>query len=583
MNISQALQNALARHQAGDLDTAERLYRDILKKKPKLADAHNLLGVLLQQKGDIEGAITHTQRATELDPKFHVPHVNLGNALQAAGRTEDAVIAFRRADRLAPGQAEILNNLASALNETGAYEEALAAAAEAMRANPNLGEAYNNEGNALLGLGRPKDALTSFDRALALGAPPAEVWFNRAQASLDLDDPETALKILEQLAKTNPDDPRLEFNRGKALYALDRFDDAAEVFRHCLVLSPDDRGAHSNLAGALQAGGRLGEAIEAWQAAIRSDPDDPVLTWNLALAQLQVGDDAAGWANYEARWDMPGFQNLRRTWVRPNWRGEDIAGRTLLIRAEQGFGDAIRMARFFAQAGARAGRVIVECRKPLVPLFRAMPGLADVIALGDDLPHHDVQVPMMSLPLALNLTRGTIPAEMPYLAVPEGATPDPRIADASGFKVGIVWAGSPTRQEAGRRDAPLELFEDLFRLPGARFFSLQVGPFAADLAARANGPEVVDLAGSLGDFAVTAACVQALDLVITVDTAVLHLTAALDKPVWGLMSRPTGYLWGTDGARDPWYPKVCLHRQPAPGDWAPVFDAVKADLEKLIP
>lgn len=577
MNVAQALQAALARHQAGDLDAAEKMYRDILKKQPRLADAHNLLGVLLHQKGQFAAAIQHTQRACELDPKFHVPHVNLGNALQAAGRPADAVAAFRRALELKPGQAEILSNLASALNATGAYDEALAAAAEAMRANPNLGEAYNNEGNALLGLGRPAEALVSFERAQALGAPLFDVFFNIAEARLALGEARAARDILARLLQANSGDARLWFGRGNADMALDDFPAAEQAFSRALALDPGHKGARCNLAAALQSMGDTARAVADLEAAVAAEPEAPDLRWNLSLARLQAGDYAAAWADHEARWDMPAFRGLRKTWARPNWDGGDLAGKTILVRAEQGFGDALRMARFLPLLAERGGRVIAECRPQLTRLFAALPGVDEAFDLGGPLPDHDVQVPIMSLPGRFGATRETLPAGA-CLSLPEGAAAPDAVAAAPGLKVGIAWAGSPTRAGASRRDVPFALLAGLLDVPGVSFFSFQMGAFRDDLA---PGLPVADLTAGISDFADTAAAVAALDLVICVDTALLHVAGGLGRPVWGLMSRPTGYYWGTDGKTDPWYPTAYLYRQPAPGDWESVIGRVTADLEKL--
>ena len=577
MNVAQALQAALARHQAGDLDAAEKMYRDILKKQPKQADAHNLLGVLLHQKGQFAAAIQHTQRACDLDPRFHVPHVNLGNALQAAGRPAEAVAAFRRALALKPAQAEILSNLASALNATGAYDEALAAAAEAMRANPNLGEAYNNEGNALLGLGRAAEALVSFERAQALGAPPFDVFFNIAEARLALGQADLARDILARLLQANPDDARLWFGRGNAAMALDDFTAAEQAFSRALALDPGHTGARCNLAAAHQSMGDTARAVADLEAAVAAEPEAPDLRWNLSLARLQAGDYAAAWGDHEARWDMPAFQALRRTWVKPNWDGGDLSGKTILVRAEQGFGDALRMARFLPLLAARAARVIVECRPPLSRLFAALPGVDEAFDLGAALPDHDLQIPVMSLPGRFGVTRDSLPAG-PYLKVPADAAAPDAVARAPGLKVGLAWAGSPTRAGASRRDIPFALLAGLLDVPGVSFFSLQMGAFRDDLA---PGLPVTDLAEGIGDFADTAAAVAALDLVICVDTALLHVAGGLGRPVWGLMSRPTGYYWGTDGETDPWYPTARLYRQPAPVDWAGVIARVRDDLEKL--
>ncbi len=593
MNISKILQDALARHQAGDLDSAEALYRKIIAKKPKTADAHNLLGVLLQQRGDLAGAIEHCGRAAKLDPDFHVPHVNLGNALQAAGRFEDARDAFARADRLQPNQPEILNNLASVFNALGAHQDALNAANQAMRNNPNLGEAYNNEGNALLGLGRAEDALVSFERAQALGAPALDVFFNIAQARLALGRFDEARAVYLKLIEASPDDARLWFGRGNADLALDDFDAAIDAFTKALQIDPSHTAARCNLAAARQAAGDTGAAIADLTQALAAEPGAADLRWNLALAKLQAGDYAGGWADYRARWEMPAFQGLKRTWWQADWDGADPSGKTILIRAEQGFGDALMVCRFAPRLAARGAQVIIECRPPLTRLLATLDGVSatvdldpDTQARGTALPDHDLQVPLMDLPHLFGATLDDLPTNVPYLAPPMGTEPPAAVAQAQGFKVGIAWEGSATRDDNHKRSLTLDRFGPLLATPGTRFFSLQVGPGAAAAATfdsdHAEERRLVNLSDNLTDFAETAAAVAALDLVVTVDTAVFHLAGALGKPVWGLLSRPCGYLYGTEGKTHPWYPTARLYRQPVPGDWQGVFDAVAQDITAAV-
>ena len=577
------LARALEKHQAGDLMAAGGLYRKVLAKDPKNVDALNLLGTLLLSAGQAETAAELLARATDLAPDYFAPFVNYGNALQALGRGEEAVRAFETARRLQPGSAEAAANHASALNDAGRHAEALEAAAEALRLQPGLAPALNNLGNALLGLGRSREAGDRYRQVLTLEPGNASAHFNLGNALMATEEFEDAVESFRQAAALDPGDAEKHYNQGNALRAVFRYDDAIAAYEKALAIDPGHVDARCNLAAGLQASERSARAVEHLTEAVALEPESPDLHWNLALAHLQAGDMADGWREYEWRWRTDRFRPHRRDWAAPAWDGGDLGDGTLFIHAEQGFGDALMFSRFIAAAAERAGRVVLECRPQLTRLLGCMAGVDGAVDLGSAPPAHQAQTALMSQPHLLGVTLDDLPARVPYVRVPADAAPAPAIAEAgTALKVGFVWAGSATRQEADVRACDVALFEPLMRLPGTRFFSLQVGPDAAHLAALPDDLQVVDLSPGLGDFADTAAAVAALDLVLSVDTAVLHLAGALGRPVWGLMSKPTGYLW-MDGRNDsPWYPTLWMFRQPEPGDWESVFREAEAALRELL-
>jgi len=577
------LARALQQHQAGDLMAAGQLYRKVLDKDPKNVDALNLLGTLLLSAGQAETAVELLARATDLAPDYFAPFVNFGNALQTLGRTDEAVTAFETARRLEPKSAEAAANHASALGDAARHADALDAATEALRLQPGMAAGLNNMGNALLGLGRAEEARQRYAQALTLTPGDASAHYNMGNALMDLGDPATAAASFKRATALDPKDAEKHFNLGNALSASHLYDEAIQSFEKALALDPAHVAAHCNLAADYQATERSAEAVQHLMKAVALEPDSADLHWNLALAHLQGGNMEDGWAEYEWRWRTETFKPHLRGWTAPTWTGEDLGGGTLFIHTEQGFGDALRFCRFASLAADRAGRVVLECRPPLTRLLAALDGVDQAIDLGAEPPAHDAQVALLSLPHVFETTLETLPADVPYLAVPTDATPPAAITEAgAGLKVGFVWAGSATRQQAQVRDCEVRMFEPLMRLPDCRFFSLQVGDGAADLKTLADDIDVADLAPGLKDFADTAATIAALDLVITVDTAVLHLAAALGRPTWGLMSKPTGYFW-MEGLNDsPWYSTLRLFRQPEPGDWESVFGEAEEALGALL-
>jgi len=581
MNEKEQLQKALKLHQAGELVDAAEIYRAILETNSNHPDALHLLGVILQAAGDLEAAITLITRSTELAPDFVASWVNLGNALQLDGRLEDAVDAFKRAMEIAPDQAEAANNLASALNELERFDEAIEACEQAIKLTPGLGVAHSNLGNALAGLERMDEAIASYKRALEINPADAAAYYNLGNAYSNLNDLEGALEQYRKSVALDNANAEKHYNFANTALALDMFDDAVEAFGKAIEIDPDYIDAHCNLGATLQKMGRTGDAIASLERAITDEPDSPDLHWNLSLALLQHGDYGRGWAEYEWRWKTPTFLAFARDFGKPRWQGEDLTGKTIFIDTEQGFGDGIMFSRYAPLVAERGGRVILECRPQLNRLFESLDGVVELVDLGAEPPEYDLHAPLMSLPYLFETTMETLPASVPYLTVPEGTPVDSRIAEAEGLSIGIVWAGSPTRVDNHKRSCELADFAPLFAVPGTRFFSLQVGPFQDQLNDADNSAGVIDLADDLNDFGDTAAAIQALDLVISVDTGVLHLAGALGKTAWSLMSKPTGFLWQDERADSAWYPTLKLFRQSDPGDWGPVFDAAAKELAAL--
>jgi len=304
------------------------------------------------------------------------------------------------------------------------------------------------------------------------------------------------------------------------------------------------------------------------------------------MALLAQGDLATGWEEYEWRWKTPHFVAACRNFSQPQWRGESAAGRTLLIHAEQGYGDTLQFCRYAPMAAARGLRVILEVPQPLVRLLRSLPGVDQVVARGEDLPAFDLHCPMLSMPLAFGTTLATIPSAPFYLQADAGQVAAWRTRldamEDQNPRIGLVWAGNPRRHAPElaaidrRRSLPLEQLAPLLDLSGLHFFSLHKDGPAPE------GVKATDFMHEMKDFADTTALIANLDLVISVDSAVAHLAAALGKQVWLLDRFDPCWRW-LRGRRDsPWYPTVLLYRQTHPGDWAPVLAEVAANLRGLV-
>jgi tetratricopeptide (TPR) repeat protein len=536
----------VARARQGDLAEAEMLLQRAIAIEPEVAAHRVNLGIVLGQKGEYEAAIACHRAAIERQPRMALAHANLGNALHKAGRFQEAIEAYRNALAIEPDNARFHFGLGSALEELARPEESEAEYRRALALQPDHALAHTNLGNVLLTLKRAEEALEAQHRALAIEPLLAEA----------------------------------HVNRGAALYALDRFAEAEAAQRRALELNPGLAKAHKNLGMALENLGRPDEAAAAFEAAVAAAPDDPDLHFTLGLALLRAGRFDRGWREYAWRWRLKEFAATRREFAQPAWTGAALGGATILLHAEQGQGDTIQALRYAKLVAARGGRVVLEVPPSLKRLCAALDGVAQVIGAGEALPDFDVHCALLDLPRLFGTRLETIPAHTPYLAADPAAVADwrRRLAAKPRPAVGLAWAGNPSYSNDRRRSLDPALLAPLLALEGFGFYSLQVGP-AAEALARVPGGERVERLGHLfADFADTAACVAALDLTITVDTAVAHLAGALARPVWILLPYAADWRWLVDREDSPWYGSAVLFRQERPGAWPGVIERISRKL-----
>jgi tetratricopeptide (TPR) repeat protein len=560
----------------GELDESIVVYRQVIALKPDHGEGHYNLGNVLRSKGQLCEAVAAFRQAIALDPHFAEAHSNLGNALMANGRLAEAIAAFRQAIIAKPAFVEAHINLGDALRVGGQLDASLAACRQAIVLNANSAVAHGNLGNTLYDMGRLDEAIATYRQAIARRP-------NYAQAHSNLANPLRAKGQIQQ---------------------------AVDACLRAIALQPGLASAHCNLGAALQEMGRLEEAIAAFRQAVLLNPDFPEAHYNLGAALLSQGDFGPGWEEYEWRWKRSDCPSAAGNYPHPRWDGSDLMNRTILLHAEQGLGDTIQFIRYVPLVCERGGKVILCGDPQLRQLLRGMPGVEKWLEPGAAIPHFDVHCPLLSLPLAFGTTLETIPAKGPYLSA------DTKLVEswcnklatyASMFKVALVWAGKPTHPNDGNRSMKLADLAGLMRVPGAGFFSLQKGEAAEQARSLPQGTELVDWTAELNDFTDTAALIDNLDLVISVDTAVPHLAGAMGKPVWLLLPFAPDWRWmearegKTEGGRrkaeegrggmiegspfglppsafrlssSPWYPTMRLFRQPARGDWESVVAEV---------
>jgi tetratricopeptide (TPR) repeat protein len=619
VGVPELFDEARAHHHAGRLAEAEALYRQVLALDPahgeglrqliQLAhqtgrdalamellgqaiaaasgwfEAHMALGAAFRTRGEGEQAILHYQKAISLRPDAPDAYNNLGNVLLDKGDLDAAALAYQRAITLKPDYADGCNNLGVVFKERGKLDDAALCYRCALALRPDYPEAHNNLGNILKDQGAYESAVEHYSRALSLRPHYAEAHNNLGNALKEMGQLDEAIVCYQQAIALRPNYAEAYNNLGNVLKDRLELDEAHTLYQYALELKPDYAEAHNNLGNVLKDWGVLDQALERYLRAIALKPDYVEAHWNESLLRLVQGDFQVGWEKYEWRWRKKDFGD--HGLPGSLWDGGDLTGKTVLLHAEQGYGDSIQFIRYAPLVKAAGGTVIVRCPAALLRVFQAVAGVDQWIAEGTEpLPAFDCHAPLLSLPRLFATDAATIPGGAPYLRVDSDrlAIWQERLAawskgGAGSLKVGVVWRGNPKHKNDRNRSMPASAMAPLCRVPGLQPFVVQKDMTVPEAEALATGGEPIpDLGPYLQDWAETAAAVSALDLVITVDTAVAHLAGALGKPAWVLLPFAPDWRWLMARDDSPWYPTLRLFRQPRIGDWEAVIAAVLAAL-----
>ena len=436
------------------------------------------------------------------------------------------------------------------------------------------------EGATFLQAGKPQEALARFKAALDLEPSNAILHLHAGAALHDLGRYAEAVASYRKALGTAPDIGETHNNLGNSLLALGRFAEAADCFSRAAAILTTSPVPLAARATALQSLGNISAAEAECCKAILLAPAFAAAHWNLALNLLLQGRYEEGWQEYEWRWRKPDFTSPCRHTDIPLWDGSPLEGKIILLHAEQGFGDAIQFIRYAPLVAERGGTVIIECHPQLVRLFQTVTGVRHVVPFGAALPPFSCQAPLLTLPGIFGTTLQNIPSTYPYL----WATTEQRdkwsalmSAYPAGIRVGLVWAGKnfpdPLRSCCLAELAPLASADNV------TFFSLQLGEGGQQVAHPPSGMDLVDFTGLIDDFADTAAVIEQLDLVITIDTAVAHLAGAMGKKVYLMLPFAPDWRWLLDRSDSPWYLTMQIFRQKQPGDWGDVITRVQSAFE----
>lgn len=558
--LTAKLHQAIALHRQGHLTRAQTIYEKILAVQPRHFDALHLLGVIAAQTHNPARALILIGKAIEINPLHADAYCNQGSAFKALEQFERALRSYDQAIAIRPDYVEAHYCRSIVLRELRRWDEALQSCERAIELRPSYTPAHCNRGKILKAQGRSDAALASYDRAIALDPGFAEAHNERGMVLRELGDREAALACYERALAAEPDYVHAHLNRANVYMDLFRLDEALASFGRALALKSDFAEARANRA--------------------------PIL--------LLRGDFAQGWADYEWRWRVRdnSITPQRVNFSQPLWLGEKpISGKTVLLMAVQGLGDTLQFCRYATLVAGMHATVIMQVPRPLVALLSTLDGVAAVYTDRDTLPAFDTYCRLTGLPLAFKTRLSTIPAKIPYLRSSAANVLHWRqkLGEKTKARVGLTWSTLFRQNEQegwsvlNHRNIPLAKLASL-KHSDIEFHSLQKGQLAESelerlRAARWDGPDMVDNSAELHDFADTAALIDQLDLVISVDTSVAHLAGAMGKPVWILLCFDCCWRWLADRSDSPWYPTARLYRQDRPGDWDGVVARVCRDLE----
>ena len=549
LEVAELIKKGVALHQQGHIAQANVIYQQVLAKQPNHFDALHLSGVISLQSKNHTLAIELISRAIEVNLNVAAAYSNLGLALKELGRLEDALISYDRAIAIKPDSAEAYYNRGLTLQELKQLKRARASYDKAISLKPEYAEAYCDRGNVLHELGLLEEAVANYQNAIALNTEFAGAFSNR----------------------------------GNVLKKLGRLYEALESFDKALTIKPDYAEAYSNRGLALQELKRQEEAVASFEKAISIKPDFAEAHWNKSVTLLLMGDFEYGLKLYEWRWKNEALALPKRNFPQPLWLGsENIAGKTILLHAEQGLGDTIQFCSYAKMVKNLGARVVLEVPPALSGLLNGLQGVDTLVQTGQALPEFDYHCPLMSLPLAFKTELLTIPSPSPYLCADANKLEQwsAKLGERKKPRIGLVWSGSTIHKNDHNRSLKLEaLLSHLSK--DYEYVSLQkeVRQVDAELLA---GSDIRHYGQELKDFSDTAALCALMDIVISVDTSVAHLAGAIGKPTWVLLPYVPDWRWLLDRDDSPWYESVRLYRQSEDRRWEPVLECVAKDLAILV-
>ena len=602
----------------GNAGEAIACYKKAIGLDPNYFEAMYNLANAFQIQNRFQEAISSYQTALKLNPQVVEAYYNLGRAYHQTQNFQEALAAYQKALEIQPAYADAFNSMGNIYQKLGRPEMAMQCYQRVLEISPNSAEAFYNTGNLHQKMGDFKRAVLNYQKSLAINAGQADTYSNLGHAYLKMERHEDAVRAMQKAIEIEPAEAEYHVNLGNAFLQQERFAEAIGHYRTALVLLPNCHDALINMGNALQKSMRFDEALASFSKALEYDPQSPMAYNNLGKAYqdqgdyetarrfyktaleikpgyaeahfnhafilLMMGEFAEGWEEYEWRFKRAEWQKTYPHSLQiPRWDGSNFAGKRLLVHCEQGYGDLLQFVRYLPLVKARGGTVIFEAMQAVQGLLENYYGIDELVVFDPGKPPNikcDLYIPLLSLPGIFATNAKSIPAGVPYLhANPNRSRHWRKLLVGSHFKVGLVWSGKPTDPN---RSCALADFHPLANVPGIYLYGLQKGSAANQTEQLPEGMEISNLGQAFEDFTDTAAVVESLDLIISIDTAVAHLAGAMGKPVWVLLPFVSDWRWHIGREDSPWYPTMKLYRQESRGDWQTVCNRIAADLWAMV-
>ena len=534
------------------------------------------LGVAYKREGLLEKAVAILERGIALDNSYTPFYSNLSSVLRLQKQYAKSAQMLWKTISMTHKLHDYIT-LVELLKLLKKPEEALGVANEIVKKFPNEYEAYLNLGNLFASWRLFQKAVEPYRRAIVLAPDKTQAYNNLGVVYKELGRNEEALFAYQKVLELNPNDSAALNNLGNLRRNMGDTTGAIADLKRSITLNPNYADAYSNLGALYKENKEFDRAMFYYQKALALNPEHTNAQFDIALMELSKGNYESGWSGYEYRLKMNELLAKTDVYTSPLWRGESLQNKTIILQTEQGFGDTImfiRYAPYFRELGAK---IIVRTRLELVALFRSIQEVDEIICEEDPLPEHDFYLPLLSCPQRFKTVLQTIPRKFPYLGSPKNGLS----LERKSLHVGITWSGSPTNRGHKDRYVGLKILSQLFDIDHISWYSLQIGEDSHEIQSFNLHDTIIDKTELLTDFAQTAAFIEALDLVISVDTSVAHLSGALNKKTFVLLSKPAEWRWMQEGETTPWYESLLLFRQEIRGDWQKPILQIKEKLREL--
>ena len=577
------LNQAVQAIQNGNFSGAETILKRVIQAHPTNLAALNILGLASASQSKHREAVEIFKKAVRINNKDPGLHYNLAKALLESGNDADAIQHHRKTSELAQKNPDAWLNYGKSLSNLGRHQEAIEKYDRALSNQPNFAEAFLNKGASLKELKKYQEALDCAEKALIINESLAEAWSNRGVALKELRRYKEAIESYEKAISIKPDFYEAWSNRGLVLKELMRYQEAIESYEKAISIKPDFYEAWSNLGSAFSEIKKYDLALKSYNQALSINPEFHNAICNKALLQLLIGDFENGWVNYEHRWHIASAEPYRHRDITRLTKLENLANKKILVWGEQGYGDTIQFARYITELQKMGGDITLEVQAPLQKLLSSSIQNCKVIAAGEATEKYDFEIPIMSLGLIFNASSLSTPNQTPYLKAsdPKLEYWDQKLSlSKDRLSIGIACSGYSSEKYLGNRLVDLELFE-----PFCEFFNvylIQKGLRDKDMTYLKAQNKITYLGDSIESFDDTAAIIELMDAIVTIDTSIAHLAGSLGKKTFVLLSWHPDWRWLLDRSDSPWYPSATLFRQKSLNDWSECLSDALLALKKSV-